>query len=372
MVVSHESTRTGAPVVAGDVASSLRARGWRVDLLVRWPGPLDDELRAKADGWHIEPMRHLRLALRRVGRPRGWADRFDEWLAGRALDRLAPDLVWCNTVLSANYVRPARRRGIPVVLHVHELGRLVPGVLRRYAPGTWRLGDPDAGITLAACAPDARDQLAEALAVPPDDVRLLESMIDVDAVVRRGAVARRSSDGLVVGACGHATERKGIDLWLEVARRVHDQRPGTRFVWIGRDGPDHRQTARELGLAEVVDLPGEQPDAVPAIAGFDVFTLPSRYDTFPLVVLEAMALERPCVVFDAGGAVDQLGDTGVVVPSGDLDAFAAAVVDLLDDPRRRARLGHQAHARVRANFDHARFVDLVDDIAAGAALPPVG
>jgi glycosyltransferase involved in cell wall biosynthesis len=329
---------------------------------------LDDQLRAAADGWHVEPLRHLRRALRRAGRPRGCADRFDEWVAGRALDRIAPDVVWCNTVLSANYVRPARARGIPVVLHVHELGRLIPGALRRYAPGSWRLGDPRPGVTLAACSPDARDQLADALAVPLADVHLLESMIDVDDVVRRGAAgATRGGRGPVVGACGHATERKGIDLWLQIARRVHDERPDARFVWVGKDGPDHRAAARELGLGEVVDLPGEQPDAVPAVAGFDVFTLPARYDTFPLVVLEAMALERPCVVFDAGGAVDQLGDTGVVVPAGDLDAFARAVVELLDDPARRTRLGHRAHARVRANFDHPRFVDLVDEIASGAA-----
>jgi glycosyltransferase involved in cell wall biosynthesis len=69
------------------------------------------------------------------------------------------------------------------------------------------------------------------------------------------------------------------------------------------------------------------------------------------------------VVFDAGGAVTQVGDTGVVVPAGDLDAFAAAVIELLDDPAGGADLGRRAHARVREAFGHANFAERVGAIA---------
>lgn len=393
MVVSHEATRTGAPVVAVQVAEALAEGGNGVEVVLRAHGPLDEDFRRSATALHREAAPRVRVALRWAAqRTRGRrldqvANRLDERLASRILDRVPTDLVWCNTVLSANYIRPALARDLPVVLHVHELGRLVPGVLRRYglvgADGQPRLPP---SVVLVAASTESRAELAEALRVASDDIELLESTIDVAAVARTGAAGvRRGRDTgdrdtgdqdtgdqdpadrpVVIGACGHATERKGPDLWLEIAGRVHRERPNTRFVWVGRDGERFAATpaARDLGAA--VRFTGESATAVAEMAEFDLFTLPSRHDTFPLVVLEAMALGLPVVAFDAGGARRQVADTGAIVPAGDLDAFAAAIVDLIDDPDRRARMGAAAHRRVTELFDVSRFRPEVRRIAARA------
>jgi glycosyltransferase involved in cell wall biosynthesis len=369
LVVTHEATRTGAPVVAAQVAAVLRDHGWRVDVVRRAPGPLDERFRTHADEVHVEGARVVRVALRHLARRTHRAslttaaNRFDERLAARLLDRLPADLVWCNTVLSGNYLRPAVDRGLAVVLHGHELGRLVPGALRRFGLSE---GDPPlvSAIALAAASAESQEALAEALGIGLDRVHLLESTVDVAgierAASRSGATGAGEAAGdptvsLVIGACGHATERKGTDLWLTVAEQVHRARPETRFVWVGRDGDRYASTDAARALGEAVRFAGESEQPLREIAAFDIFTLPSRYDTFPLVVLEAMALGRPVVAFDAGGAGRQLGEAGVLVEAGDVDAFSQAVLDLIDDPARRAELGAAARARVLEHFDLSSF-----------------
>jgi len=178
--------------------------------------------------------------------------------------------------------------------------------------------------------------------------------VDVDAVRGRAAATPRPGGELVVAACGSGEEGKGVDLWLQVAQQVREQRPdlAVRFRWIGRQkGPGAQQLARELGVEDVVDLAGEVADAVPLIADCDVFTMPSRRDSFPLVVLEAMALGRPVVAFEVGGVAEQLGDAGVLVAAGDVALMAKSVITLLDDPSSRHDLGTLAEARARSHWD---------------------
>jgi glycosyltransferase involved in cell wall biosynthesis len=364
LVVSHEASRSGAPRVAVHVAQALRAHRWRVEVLLRWPGPLADEFAAAADHVRLEPLRRLRAASRPRPRLRAGTLRLDERVAAGVLRVHRPTLVWCNTVLSAAYVRPALDAGIPVVLHVHELGPTVTGVLRRFG-----LHQHLSEVTVVAASRRAAEQLVETYALEPDAVAVLESAIDVDEVVRSAAgapTARPDPARPLVAACGLANHSKGVDLWLEMARRVHARRPDARFVWVGRSGPDHGDQARRLGLDGVVTWAGELPSPAATIASAQVFTLPSRHDTFPLALLEAMALGRACVAFDAGGAARQLGDSGVVIPPGDVDAMAGAVLALLNDPARRSRLGAAAHERVRAHFDLAAFASQVGGLATAA------
>jgi len=83
-----------------------------------------------------------------------------------------------------------------------------------------------------------------------------------------------------------------------------------------------------------------------------VFCLPSSAEGLPLVVLEAMAAGKPVVAAAVGGVPELVvdGETGLLVPAGDLDALQRALTDLLADPERARRLGEAGRARVRASF----------------------
>src|SRR5262249_25003977 len=153
-----------------------------------------------------------------------------------------------------------------------------------------------ADITLVACSSAAARDLSSLAKVPIEAVTVIHSVVDVEGVRAAGAAvpssaARRASE-VVIGACGVANERKGIDLWIDVVARVRRRLPDhhLRFVWVGHYDGALIGLANAAEVADIVDLTGELDNPLPEVACFDVFTLPSRADPFPLAVLEAMAL----------------------------------------------------------------------------------
>lgn len=366
LVVCHEASRTGAPRVVVDLLGVLGDEGFERVAIARWGGPLVDELRAVSDHYAYEPLRRIRAGLRRWSRTRALAVRVEESAAALTVRRFRPDVVYANTVLSASYVGPARRMGIPVVLHVHELAPLATAVLARYELD-WR----DPGVHLVACSESARTDLAGITGAPAQRIDVLTSPVDVErvtSIARREPSSSTGAETSTVVACGTADVRKGVDLWLEAAAEVRRLAPerDVRFVWVGpRAWPPLSDRIEQLGLNGVVHVTGEVADPYPLIAQGDVFTLSSRMDPFPLVVLEAMALGRPVVAFDAGGVTEQLGRAGVLVPPEDPAAMAEAVVALLRADVERARLGQLAEQRVTSRYGIEPFRTTVTELLDG-------
>jgi glycosyltransferase involved in cell wall biosynthesis len=228
-------------------------------------------------------------------------------------------------------------------------------------------------ITLVGCAPRVCVDLAVLTRRPLTEVVCLPSVPDRDrilALARRGENPAQHSTGVLVGACGAANNGKGVDLWLEMVARVAsgaaDLDP--HFVWIGADAPtnfDEWATAHDLW--QHVNFTGSLKNPYPSLSELDVFTLTSRADSFPMVVLEAMHLGRPVVAFAVGDVPSQIGDAGRLVPPLDVRGAAEAVIELLRDRDERRRLGDAATARARDHFPLADFAMAVQRIARGAS-----
>jgi glycosyltransferase involved in cell wall biosynthesis len=122
---------------------------------------------------------------------------------------------------------------------------------------------------------------------------------------------------------------------------------------------------------EVVELgrPPVPPDEVArTLRAADLYVHPSRADTFPTGVLEALASGTPVVASRVGGIPEQLTDeTGVLVEPGDPAALAAGIDSLLADPDRRERMGAAAAADARERFSLDRRLDAYLDLYAAAA-----
>jgi glycosyltransferase involved in cell wall biosynthesis len=86
------------------------------------------------------------------------------------------------------------------------------------------------------------------------------------------------------------------------------------------------------------------------LATADIVVTPSRYEGFGLTALEAMSLGKPVISSTAGGLPEVLGNTGRLVPVGDIDALAGAIAELADDPGLRLTMGKAARARSKAEF----------------------
>jgi glycosyltransferase involved in cell wall biosynthesis len=135
-----------------------------------------------------------------------------------------------------------------------------------------------------------------------------------------------------------------------------------------------RQRAVELGLADRVALPGwADADAVAAlIADADIMVLPSFEENLPMSIIEGMASGLAIVATPVGAVEDIVsdGETGLLVPAGDVDALAAALTRLVTDPALRQRLGAAGLAVHRARLDIEPYVDRLAAIWKDAAAEP--
>jgi glycosyltransferase involved in cell wall biosynthesis len=121
------------------------------------------------------------------------------------------------------------------------------------------------------------------------------------------------------------------------------------------DGPQRaavEQRIRALGLDDRVRVTGLLQDVRPCIAACDVMVIPSRkVETFSIAALESMALGKPMVMTDIGGARELVrpGEHGWLVPPGEVPALASAL-RRMQDPQARRRMGEAAAQHVRRHF----------------------
>ena len=173
--------------------------------------------------------------------------------------------------------------------------------------------------------------------------------------------------------------KKALDVLLRAFASISEAVRSLRLVLVG-DGPlrrEHEQLARALSLEERVDFLGRRgrSEVVGLLRDCELFVLPSRSEPFGIVVAEALACRKAVVATDVGGVPEIIEDgrSGVLVKPDDPDGLARAVLDLLEDDRRRESLGRAGHERVTTLFSYeamgARYEDLYSRVVRGQ--PPV-
>jgi glycosyltransferase involved in cell wall biosynthesis len=145
-------------------------------------------------------------------------------------------------------------------------------------------------------------------------------------------------------------------------------------VLVGRDlelgGAYERRLAADADrLGARIVFAGYREDVPALLEGCDVFCLPSHAEGLPLVLLEAMSRGKPVVATSVGGTPELVehGETGLLVPAGDVDALREALDRVLRDLELARRLGEGAARRVRERFSAARAAEQVLGLYAGRA-----
>lgn len=190
-------------------------------------------------------------------------------------------------------------------------------------------------------------------------------------VERRPFASSVPADGPVVVA-GRLSAEKGVDVLIDAIARG-TTRP--RLVVAG-DGPDRRSLERQAEEASIdAEFTGRlDADELAGLLGSArLVALPSRwYENQPMIVLEAMAAGRAVVATALGGTPEMIDDgvTGRLVPHDDADALAAAIDELLGDPRRLDEMGRSGWELVGEQFDPLAHLEAVTGlyVGAGAAL----
>ena len=170
----------------------------------------------------------------------------------------------------------------------------------------------------------------------------------------------------VVGFVGRLVREKGLLELFAAAGFVREQVPDVRFLFIG-PVDTHKldaltpDTTQKYGIADICHFLGMRQDMPELYALMDVFVLPSHREGFPRSPMEASAMQVPCVVTDIRGcreAVDQ-GRNGLLVPLGDVQALADAIIELLTDREKAHCMGEEGRRMALERFDERRVFEKV-------------
>lgn len=189
---------------------------------------------------------------------------------------------------------------------------------------------------------DARRELLRRSAYPQERITVVHNGIDHDNFFPRDGEEQRRvraeyglPDGPLVLHIGHCGPRKNVEVLLRAVARLREQ--GRKLTLVqggGRFTPAQQALIVELGLVPWVrQVPYVAPGHLGALYSLaDVFVFPSWYEGFGWPVLEAMACGTPVVAAAAGALAELVGDAGLLVPPGDVAAFATAIERVLQAP----------------------------------------
>ena len=197
------------------------------------------------------------------------------------------------------------------------------------------------------------------LGVPLEEFSRTRSADEIAEARRELGITPGGIPEFAIGSVTRLHESKGNSYLIDAAARVVRERPAARFFLVG-EGPllgDLQAQASALGLGDRFVFAGFRRDIARTLSAFDLVVFPSLWEGTPLTVFETLAMGKPVVATDADGLLDVLTDGGdaIIVPKRNAGALAAAIVQAMDDPAARRRLGDAARATGR-QYDIALFV----------------
>ena len=364
LFVAHDAYRAGATIFLLNMLRWLRDRtSLQFEIALRNDGEMVAEFEKLGRTHVLAAPPDGAAGLRgRVGR---WLDRCSAHRRQRTLQSLLDsgdfDLLYLNTITLGDQLAALKRLPVPVITHVHELG----WAIQRYARGEERRV-LNASARVICVSEAVRSNLVNHFGCPAEKALCIHGFVPVQGEPADPSHERRKrllepfgipENARLIGLCGHGNLHKGVDLVVPLARLLPVEVAGRELhlVWIGALAPEYPREvaladARRAGVGDRLHFTGVTPTPREWLSLLDVHALLSREDSFPLVVMEAGVQGVPTVAFrDAGGAVEFIhDDAGTCTPFLDLPAFAASLVELLENEDMRRAKAATARARVHA------------------------
>ena len=380
MVIGHEASLSGAPVLLLNLFKLLKEKGIvDVQFVIRRGGPLVELYKEFAPVIVLKPPKY--------GEEKTVALHVVHWVENKIkmlrvfFNAFSCNYLFFNTVVNGRLLWWFHFHHKPVITYVHELEKVIDLYLRQN-DAVLPLSISDV-IAYPSCL--TQSLLTNKYKIPERKLKKLSyyfpfSEDEYDAV--KGADMRKKfrqqfnihETDFLVGAVGMVSERKGFDLFIEVCEKVVSINPSIKFVWIGSfESNEQELMVREMikakQLQENLIFTGPLRYDVYNFSPFDIFFLSSREDTYPLVVLEAAIMKIPTICFsDSGGIVEFVGDNaGWSIGDFSTSKAANKILELNGDKDLIGLAGNNAFNKVislHCNEDRIikQYISLVEDL----------
>ena len=301
--------------------------------------------------------------LNRIGAP--FLGEFDVWTAwqlARSIARYNVDIIHAHT--SHAHTLACIARGIAGKAKV-VASRRVSFPPRNHILNRWKYGDPDRIIAVSGC-------VAEVLinaGVDENKVCVVHSAVDPQRLdvepIRRSELEVPEDVPLLFNA-GSLEKAKGHDVLLNAMAIILKEKPEAQLLIAG-EGPlrtNIEARISELGLTASVKLLGHRKDVPRITRAADVYVASSNSEGLGTSVLEALVCGIPVVSTTAGGANEMIKheDTGLLVPIGDPEELAKAVIRMLSNEEMAQNITREAEIFVRKNFSVENMVEKTIDV----------
>ena len=170
----------------------------------------------------------------------------------------------------------------------------------------------------------------------------------------------------IIGVVARLSHEKGVDVAIQILAQVRAHLPDATLMIIG-GGPENaalQELAVRLGVRQQVDFVGFTDQVSRYLSQCAMLLMPSRWEGFSNVLLEAMLLRMPCLAFGGQDAHESIlhGETGYVVEQGRLDEMAARIVELFASPDNISAMGNAGYERVCREFSLTYAIDQLEEL----------
>lgn len=342
LFLSHEASRTGAPIALLHFMRYLKENtDITFSIILKHAGGLHEEMRKLA------PL-YLYADIIKDQSPR---------------DKIIQNvsLIYANTVGVHEILALFDTKKVPILAHIHELET----VIRIFKGETlWK----KFSITHYIAASRAvKDNLVRNHGIETNDITVIHETIpniNTQEILGRSNAIRTllgiPLQDFIVGSVGSVEWRKGADLLTQIALAVRAKRntQPIHFIWIGAPFNKEyianiRQKIQQEGLSKTVRFIGPRLNRLDYMGIFDAFIMLSREDPFPLVMLEAAALQKPILCFQGSGGCSEFVErnNGYVVPYEDTTSMANKLCEIQKNPTDAQKRGRMAQSNFIRNFE---------------------
>ncbi|MGJ7514111.1 glycosyltransferase [Pseudomonas baetica] len=378
LVISHEASRTGAPILSLNIVQYLTSQ-FNVVALLFGGGPLEKSfIDAGAIVAGPVDLRHKPINA--------------EWVMGEFLDKYSFQFAIVNSLESYVALKPLADRYIPSISLIHEFAVYTRPRTAIQNAILWANQTVfSADVTLESAAfvlPELTERqlpvLSQGKSIVPgeahDPTRLEAEKAVLQALMRPDGP---EDDTIVILGAGWVQIRKGVDLFIECATRVLNSPIGhkCRFVWIGNNYNPEQDThysvylhdqIQRAGIGERFTVISETAAIEHVYALSDMMLMSSRLDPLPNVAIDAMVRGLPVLCFDkTTGIADILKRNGLqeecVAPYLDTNSMANKLIRLASSQEARDQVGEQARALAAREFNMSSYIERLLALTEGNA-----